>query len=330
MSAERKALTLESIQLPGDGRRTSQLAMGSGRLMGATSLRNSLALLETAFEAGIRHVDTAPSYGLGQAEQCVGAFLGRHRGEVTVTTKYGIPARRGQTWMGLARGLVRPVVNLHPGIKRKLQRAAAAAVGGGPATYTVQGAEAALANSLRTLNVERIDIWLLHEATADDLGDEALLRFMEDSVRAGRIGAFGVGSEAGKIPRIRAEREAWCPIIQCEWDPLRTEEDADGFRIHHGVLHHWLPVITRHIQQDAARCRRWSEEIGVDLGEPGMPATLLVKAAMETNPRGMTLFFSKNKENIRQNAGIASDGKLAEPARRLLGMIRREGPAMQK
>ena len=59
--------------------------------MGSISRRESLRLLEAAFDAGIRHFDVAPMYGYGEAEGCLGEFLQRHRADVTVTTKYGIP-----------------------------------------------------------------------------------------------------------------------------------------------------------------------------------------------------------------------------------------------
>ena len=58
--------------------------------------RQSLALLESAFEAGIRHFDTAPMYGYGEAESCLWEFLSKHPGEMTVTTKFGIPSRKSR------------------------------------------------------------------------------------------------------------------------------------------------------------------------------------------------------------------------------------------
>src|ERR1035438_8960391 len=99
---------MEVIQLPG-GDRTSNLGMGTGRLMGATTLRESLGLLEAAFDAGIRHFDTAPSYGSGQSEGCLGEFLSRHRNTVTITTKYGIAPPEHPGLITVALGLVRPL-----------------------------------------------------------------------------------------------------------------------------------------------------------------------------------------------------------------------------
>ena len=38
--------------------------------------------------------------------------IGRHRGEVTVTTKYGIPPAKNPGWIEMARSVARPVVKL--------------------------------------------------------------------------------------------------------------------------------------------------------------------------------------------------------------------------
>jgi aryl-alcohol dehydrogenase-like predicted oxidoreductase len=323
-------LSMNTVELPGTGRHTSQLAIGSGRLMGATSLRDSLGLLEAAFDAGIRHVDTAPSYGIGEAERCVGEFLNRHQGEITVTTKYGIPPPKNQRLMGMARAVAKPLMARIPGMKDRLRSVAAAATkNDAVVSYTVEGAQASLENSLRALKVDRIDLWLLHEASAEDLQDERLLRFLEASVEAGKIGSFGVGSEAEKIPGMYAERREYCPVIQCEWDPLApVDQWADRFQVHHRVLQNWLPRLSAHLQNDVELCRAWSRETGADLASPGMLATLLMKAALLGNPKGITLFFSKKKEHIAENARIAADDSLARPAGILHTIMRREGRPM--
>lgn len=318
---------METIQLPGSGRRTTRLAMGSSSLVGSTSRKEALALLETAFDAGIRHFDTAPSYGMGQSEGCVGEFLSRHKGEVTVTTKYGIPAPKGRSLAVLARGAVRPLIRRIPGFKKRLQSVARTAMKNStPWSYTVEGAQATLENSLRALKTERIDVWLLHEATADDLRDDGLLRFMENNVRAGKIGTFGVGSAADKFPALLAERPAYCPVVQCEWNPLLPEGSYAGhFTVFHNVVKSWPARLAQRFAEDAELCRAWSDEAGVDLAAPGILFRLLMKAALLQNPDGIILFFSKKKRNIAGNAGIVSDASLDGAARVLLNRMRSEG-----
>jgi D-threo-aldose 1-dehydrogenase len=316
---------MEVIQLPG-GNRTSNLGMGTGRLMGAATLRESLALLEAAFDAGIRHFDTAPSYGAGQSEGCLGNFLSRHRNEVTITTKYGIPAPRHPGLITVARGLVRPLLTRIPGFKARLQKVQRAVLTGRHARlYSVEAARETLDDSLRALKVDRVDLWLLHEPGVEDLENPDLLRFMEDGVRAGKIGAFGVGSESGKIPAIFARRPEYCPVIQCEWDPLLPQGRYAGhFTICHSVFRNWPEKLAERFKHDREFYRRWSNQTGVDLEAPGVLDAVLLKAALIQNAGGIILFFSKRKQNIARNARVASDQSLEKPAKNLLELLRRE------
>ena len=113
---------LETIALPGSGRVTTRLGFGGSGLMGGISERESLRLLETAFDAGIRHFDVAPAYGHGRAERCLGKFLQGKRDQVTVATKYGIlpPAQAGL--MDMARSVVRPAVAKLPQFESEWRR----------------------------------------------------------------------------------------------------------------------------------------------------------------------------------------------------------------
>ncbi len=178
-------------------------------------------MLEAAFDAGIRHFDVAPMYGFGQAESCVGEFLGRHRADVTVTTKYGIPPPKNQGLIGLARTVARPLVKALPGLKRGLSSAAGkVAQPAEKASFTPQQAQESLDRSLAELQTDHIDVWLLHEATVDDLRDDSLRRLLEDAVAAGKIGAFGVGSERSRIEALVAQRPEYCGIVQFEWSVM--------------------------------------------------------------------------------------------------------------
>jgi D-threo-aldose 1-dehydrogenase len=51
------------IDLATTGRKTTRLGYGCSSLMGAMGRKESLAMLECAFDAGVRHFDVAPMYG---------------------------------------------------------------------------------------------------------------------------------------------------------------------------------------------------------------------------------------------------------------------------
>jgi hypothetical protein len=294
--------------------------------MGAMGRVESLAVLEAAFDAGIRHFDVAPMYGYGQAESVLGEFVVRHPGQTTLTTKYGIPAAKHQGLIGLARSVARPIVRAMPSLKRGLTSAAAKATSPGPkANFTAAEARESLERSLRELKTDHIDIWLLHDATLADLHDEGLLRFMQDSVTAGKIGAFGVGGERAAVDEIAAIRPQYLPVLQFAWSVLDVPvPPIESFRIHHRALTNNFRSLHQQLLGDNPRCTRWSGFVGSDLADPQALSALMLKAALLENPDGILLFSSKRAGHIRNNVAVAEDATLESPARRLYALIQSE------
>lgn len=320
---------MEQVKLADDGRVTTRLGYGCSSIMGALNRVQSLRLLDAAYDAGIRHFDVAPMYGYGEAENCLGEFLERHRESVTVTTKYGIaPPKRGGA-LRAARRVVGPLVQRIPGLKKRLAKAAGAvAAPAERAKFSADEARQSLENSLRALRTDFIDIWLLHEAEAADLRDESLLRFMEDAVTQGKIGSFGVGSDTHKIGALLEERPHYCRVLQHDWSVLDpTEMRSDHFHIHHRALTDNLRTLHAELIRDGERCRRWSEQVGRDLTRIESLAALMVKAALALHPDTVLLVSSKRPAHIGDNVHVADDAGLEAPARRLYELVQREGVA---
>jgi D-threo-aldose 1-dehydrogenase len=317
---------MESIELGTTGRRTTRLGFGCSSLMGALGRKESLAMLEAAYDAGIRHFDVAPMYGFGQAESCLGEFLARRRADVTVTTKFGIAPPKRQGMLSMARSVARPVLRMIPGLKKSMLRVAStAAAPQKRPQFSCEEARASLERSLRELRTEQIDIWLLHEATVEDLTDNGLLRLLEDAVAAGKIGTFGVGSERAQAEALMAERPEYCRAVQFEWSVMDAPvRDTGSFRIHHRALTESFRALHSAIANHPGNAARWSSEVGADLCDSGTLAALMLKAALEQNPNSVILFSSKSPAHMQKNVRTAEDLALAEAARRLYAVVRRE------
>ena len=322
---------MDTIELGTTGRRTTRLGFGCSSLMGAMGRRESLAMLDAAYDAGIRHFDVAPMYGFGDAESCLGEFLATHRANVTVTTKFGIAPPKRQGVLSMARSVARPVLRLMPGLKKNMLRVASKAAGTAAEQprFTVEEARASLERSLRELKTDRIDVWLLHEARVEDLTDDGLLRFLEESVAAGKIGAFGVGSERARAEALMSERPEYCRVVQCEWSVMDAPvHNMSSFRMHHRALTENFRALHSAIASERGRAAQWSNEVGADLSDSGVLAALMLKAALEQNANSVILFSSKSPAHIQTNVRTAEDGALAEPARRFYALVQREYAAM--
>src|SRR5487761_317591 len=212
---------LETIALPGSSRVTTRLGFGGSGLMGGISERDSLRLLETAFDAGVRHFDVAPAYGHGQAERCLGKFLRGKREQGTVATKYGIlpPAQAGL--LEMARSVVRPAVARLPAVRKRVTQAVAGLRA--KASFSAEEARRSLERSLRELGIDAIDVWLLHEVTAKDLDGSDLLPFLRDAQQRGLIGTYGVGAERGRLIDVWERHRDCCPVLQFEGSVLEEE-----------------------------------------------------------------------------------------------------------
>lgn len=330
---------METIPLGASGRSTTRLGFGCSSIMGSLGRRDSLKMLEAAWDAGIRHFDVAPMYGYGEAEDCLGAFLSRHRGQATIASKFGILPRKSSSSARLARSVVRPVVQKFPKIKQYLAKSSAEVTRSSAPVktalsdtsrppnplFSTAAARKSLHRSLESLQCERIDLWLLHDVTAADLVDEELLRFLEDAVQEGLVGTFGAGTDRSQIEGLLRLRPGYCRAIQYEWSVFNpVPSDSEAFRVHHRSLTASFRTLHTAMVADKERCSRWSDSVGADLSKPEMVANLMLKAALVLNPESVILFSSKNPKHIEANVRLVTDGSLANAAKALYEIVQHE------
>ncbi len=304
---------LPQIALADTGRATTQLGFGGSGLMGGISERESLLLLETAYDVGVRHFDVAPSYGHGAAERGLGKFLQGKKDSVTVTTKYGIEPPTHAGALDLARTILRPVIRLASKRLPSLRQRAASAAAGlkGRSNFSTQQAAASLDRSRRELGLERIDLWLLHEATAADLEGNELLDFLQEQVRLGRIGTFGVGGDVGNLPALWQHRPAFCRVLQFDWPGFTRDASTTfpgAFLIHHRLVQQSFSRLSALMARDPLIWKRLT--LALTLGESpvghAQMAGLLMNAALFTCPDRMLLFSSRSPEHILANVRAAA------------------------
>jgi aryl-alcohol dehydrogenase-like predicted oxidoreductase len=293
---------MDRIRLPGSSLDVARLGFGGAGLVGGQSRKRSLALLEAALAFGIRHFDVAPSYGLGGAEDVMGEFVERHRGLITLTTKFGSPRTTPGRRIALqsARTMLRSVFNRFPAVKQRLLKELSRQ---SPlASFDAGAFRNELEISLRALRIGRIDVLLLHDVDRARLSDE-LMRELDIARDSGKIGAWGIGSSLDAIDELVPEQVSRSAILQYGWSPLHARRSRHKSRFtitHHAIADAFQPLCARLTEPEL--CRRWSNATGLDLADPKELARAILGSALAANPTGIALYWSSDIGRVTSNA----------------------------
>src|SRR5579864_8015446 len=186
--------------------RVTELGLGCATLGGSridVARQAAEEIVAAAWDAGLRYVDTAPFYGVGQAERAVGDAMRDHpRDEWVLSTKVGRLLRPNPTGVH-ADGRHHPLP-FDPVYD-----------------YSYDGIMRSLEDSLQRLGLARIDIIYVHDIGTYQHGKEAhpaLMKTLRDSGyralrelrAAGAVSAIGIGVN---------EREVLLEAMEWgEWD----------------------------------------------------------------------------------------------------------------
>ncbi|MDO5083142.1 MAG: aldo/keto reductase [Arachnia propionica] len=160
----------------------SRLALGTMSFGDTADEKSAAAMVETALAAGINGIDTANGYAGGTTEGMIAPLVRRHRDQVVLATKAGMP---------------------HPDAEDH-------------APLSARGLRASVEGSLRRLGVEHIDLFYLHQPDRATPVVETL-----DTVATlheeGKIGALGVSNHSAwqvlEILREAERRGLAAPVV---------------------------------------------------------------------------------------------------------------------
>jgi aryl-alcohol dehydrogenase-like predicted oxidoreductase len=184
------------MRLGSTGIKISRLGLGCGNFGGIGSApqffgmgeseEQAFALMDRAFEAGINFFDTANAYGGGRSETYIGRWLAAKgsaaRQQLLISSKVFNPVGPGPNDRGLSRRHILSQVD----------------------------------ESLRRLQTDRLDLYLIHEPDPATPLEETLTA-LDDVVRAGKVLYVG----ASNIEAWRLARALWASdvrrLIRFEW-----------------------------------------------------------------------------------------------------------------
>jgi len=165
--------------------RVSVLGMGCSRLgrgVFEDNRKQSRVLLENAFDAGINFFDTAPVYAYGDSERILGDVFASRRDRVVIATKggyrYSSSARYARYLLPVI-GPFRSILNgKRPQLKRRSKKRQ---------DFSPRFLRDNLEQSLRRLRTDYVDLYQLHSPPAGVIESDVVLRFLEDSIRDGKV-----------------------------------------------------------------------------------------------------------------------------------------------
>jgi len=312
--------------LPGAGVQTSALGYGCSSLMARMGKKESVHLLEQAFDAGITHFDAARLYGYGEAEGALGSFLAGRRDQVTVTTKLGIDPPRRSRGLDLAKAAARRAVAVAPALRKAARSQAGRMVQGG--RFGVDAARSSLETSLRELGTDRVDLLLLHECAVADITDE-LMDLLRGWVADGRVGAFGIATSPDETRAVLATRPDAAETVQlANGITARHVESIPELTgravITHSAVGEGIERIHRHVTRSAQRAAEWTDAVGADCSDRRVLGELMLAWSVLANPEGVVLFSSRKSRRIRANAGLSAPDSRRDKVEALAALVRVE------
>ena len=170
--------------------RVSEIGLGCSRL-GGTSYSDKQALyrLMEARNRGINFFDTADVYAQGRSEQLLGKAFKQERANVILATKagYQLPASgRLGAWL---KPVLRPALHLVSKFRSQVQKTRAVHK---PQTFAPAYLSKAIEASLRRLQTDYLDIFLLHSPSADVIAAGQFVETLEVAKAQGKIRWYGV------------------------------------------------------------------------------------------------------------------------------------------
>jgi aryl-alcohol dehydrogenase-like predicted oxidoreductase len=291
---------------------TTSLGYGTTSLMGVPTSVERRALLDVAFDAGIRHFDTAPYYGYGEAERVLGEFIADKRDQLTITTKFGIQAP-AMVKHRLVNLMARQVLRLVPSLRKSLSKKAQSLSKRG--AFSPDAARRSLDQSLKSLKTDHVDLFLLHEPTLADASSEEIHTFLEEEVRRGRIRSYGCGGEFSAIQAIAEAHPPTSGWLQFEDHVLSRRIESVrplGSRcITYRTFQRALPFLSDWLAANPAVQSEWESQLDLSLQEMGALSGLLLAASLARNPEGVVLFSSGRSSRIR-DAALVAEGRFSQ------------------
>lgn len=276
---------MKRVEIANTSLKTSRLGFGTASLHRLIGVADRQALLASAMDAGFTHFDTARMYGEGIAESSLGRFFtGGLRLQVTVATKFGLPANplfeRFPSAM-YAQRAIRGLAN-KVGLRVDSKRRRA---------LSVAAAEASLTRSLKALHTDWVDVLFVHEPQLGDVAElHSLGNWFLRQKTSGRVRYLGLAGSAANCLEVTQQ-------VPGVFDVLQVEDSLSGREA--GVIKAaGLPL-----QVTYGYLRRANEQ-QASSSSATLDGLDVMRTALARNPSGMVLVSTRKTNRLRDLAAL--------------------------
>jgi len=276
---------LKRTLIPGTSLEASRLGFGTASLHHVVRARKRRGLIHAALDAGFTHFDTARMYGEGLAERELGRCLqGGLRSQVTITTKFGLPAARAlelfPTLMYSQRAL--NIATRRLGWIPTSERRRA---------LSKDAVEASFLESLRALRCDYVDMLFVHEPHVSEAADlEILAEFLLQQKSSGRVRYLGLAGKATSCVGVMQ----WLPGL---FDVMQVEDSLEQFEANAVLEAGWPLQITFGYLRLAQRAMQKGHIVR-------STATDVFTGALARNAEGVVLVSTRRPDHMRSLAEL--------------------------
>lgn len=174
---------------------SSVLGFGCAPILGAVNAKTARRAIDCALDHGINHFDLARSYGYGEAERFVGNVLKSRRHDVVITSKFGIVANWKAQILRPAKPALRAVLSMLKKQKTGISPTKNKNIAGNLHNHISINEKImrqSLEKSLRALNTDYLDYFLIHEPLETIADWDELAATARAMKREGKIRAWGL------------------------------------------------------------------------------------------------------------------------------------------
>ena len=181
--------------------------------------------------------------------------------------------------------------------------------------FTKKDMERALHESLDKLKTDYIDIYLLHDCSAQ-MVNEDVIETLRTFQNQGKVRSFGLATGPKQCRNILSSFPALNGVVQLpntvfDRNFIDPELATESLLITHSALNQALSLI-KSLTADLQVRGEWSQVLDKDLAEPDQLVAFLMARARKTNPTGIVLFSSSKLENIVKTVDAIQDNGLSD------------------